>query len=142
MKNKKWFFVLLSLLCVLSINLVGCGSNSSYVAPKKIDAVGMQQLLDSHENSIIVDVRTSGEFTELHIKGAVNIPLDKILSGSFPLPDKNTYIFVYCRSGKRSSEAAEHLARDGYSNVYDLGALSNWRGLVERGSAATLSKAL
>ena len=41
------------------------------------------------------------------------------------IKDKNTKIIVYCRSGNRSATAANTLINLGYTNVYDLGAMSN-----------------
>ena len=39
---------------------------------------------------------------------------------------KNSVLIVYCRSGNRSSQAANLLEELGYTEVYDLGAMSNW----------------
>lgn len=71
---------------------------------------------------IIVDVRTSDEFMEEHVKDAINIPYDTI-DQNVKL-DKNKLIFVYCKSGGRSSIAYQNLKELGY-NVYDLGAFDS-----------------
>ena len=42
------------------------------------------------------------------------------------LPDKDAEILVYCRSGRRSKEAAKKLAALGYTNVYDFGGINDW----------------
>ena len=70
-------------------------------------------------NYIIVDVRTESEFETGHVKDAINIPVETI-DPSVNL-DKNKTIIVYCRSGKRSANAASMLKQYGYK-VYDLGA--------------------
>lgn len=57
------------------------------------------------QGALIVDVRTPGEFTSGHIKGAVNIPLDTIRLKTAELKKKNKVIITCCRSGNRSSMA-------------------------------------
>ena len=70
-------------------------------------------------NYIIVDVRTESEFETGHVKDAINIPVETI-DPSVNL-EKNKTIIVYCRSGRRSANAASMLKQYGYK-VYDLGA--------------------
>jgi len=79
-------------------------------------------------NVILVDVRTQEEYNEKHIDGAILIPNETITdSQPAELPDKDADILVYCRSGKRSSEAAKKLADMGYTNVYNmLGGINEW----------------
>ena len=71
---------------------------------------------------VILDVRTKEEFLEEHVVGAKNIPYDEI-NEDISI-DKDVVIFVYCRSGNRSSIAYNTLNNMGYE-VYDLGAISN-----------------
>ncbi|HOO13214.1 MAG TPA: rhodanese-like domain-containing protein, partial [Bacillota bacterium] len=42
------------------------------------------------------------------------------------LPDKNATILIYCKSGKKSAEAAEKLVKMGYTKVYDFGGIEDW----------------
>jgi rhodanese-related sulfurtransferase len=42
------------------------------------------------------------------------------------IPDKDTKLFVYCRSGNRSKTASELLIKLGYTNVYDMGGINDW----------------
>lgn len=79
-------------------------------------------------NVILVDVRTQEEYSEKHIDGAILIPNETITDNQpAELPDKDADILVYCRSGKRSSEAAKKLADMGYTNVYNmLGGINEW----------------
>ena len=42
------------------------------------------------------------------------------------LPDKDALILVYCRSGRRSKNAAQILAELGYSNIREFGGIMNW----------------
>lgn len=105
---KKILIILFSCLFI-----IGCGS--------KNDKNNYKEIMKEKEY-IIVDVRTSDEYLESHIKGAINIPYDEIDKNVSLDKDKN--IFVYCRSGARSKQAYDTLIKLGYT-VYDLGALSN-----------------
>ena len=56
------------------------------------------------EGAFLVDVRSSGEFAQGHVKGSVNIPLDRIPSQLAKFKNRKN-IIVFCRSGNRSSQA-------------------------------------
>jgi len=57
------------------------------------------------EGATIIDVRTPAEFQGGHIKGSVNIPLDKIKTKVAELKSKGKPIITVCRSGSRSAMA-------------------------------------
>ena len=93
---------------------------------RKITAEQAYEMMNTQEVTI-VDVRTQSEYDEGHIQNAVLIPNETI--GSEPpsnLPDKNAVILVYCRSGRRSEEAARKLVNLGYVSVYDFGGINDW----------------
>lgn len=93
---------------------------------RKITAEQAYEMMNTQE-VVIVDVRTQSEYDEGHIQNAVLIPNETI--GSEPpsnLPDKNAVILVYCRSGRRSEEAARKLVNLGYVSVYDFGGINDW----------------
>ena len=73
----------------------------------------------------LIDVRSVSEFDAGHIEGAKNIPVD-VIGSQFELNDKDTPIIVYCRSGARSTRAARTLRSNGFTEVYNLGGMSNW----------------
>jgi rhodanese-related sulfurtransferase len=61
-------------------------------------------------NYIILDVQRPDEFAAGHIPNAINVPNETIGTSEIPeLPNKKQLILVYCRSGRRSKEAAEKL---------------------------------
>ena len=77
----------------------------------------------------LVDVRTPDEYAEGHLRGAANIDaeaadfLDK-MEAACP---KETPVAIYCRSGRRSAEAAKKLSKAGYT-VCDLqGGILAWQ---------------
>ena len=67
------------------------------------------------------------EFSEQHIPGATLI-VDSQISAEAgkKLPDQDTPIFVYCRSGRRSAGAAKQLVKMGYTQIYDFGGIIDW----------------
>ena len=84
-------------------------------------------IMDSEHNYIILDVRTVEEFAEGHIAGAILIPDYEIKEKAESiLTDKDQQILVYCRSGRRSKNAASQLVELGYSNVKEFGGIIDW----------------
>lgn len=72
----------------------------------------------------VIDVRTPGEFASGHVKGSVNIPLDKIESKLNTLKKDQTYVLC-CRSGMRSGNATRILKSAGFEKVYNGGSWMN-----------------
>lgn len=71
--------------------------------------------------AIILDVRTPGEFSSGHIKGAINIPVDQLSKNLAKLKDKNKTIITCCASGMRSASAKGILKSNGYTDVHNGG---------------------
>lgn len=72
------------------------------------------------KGAFLVDVRTPGEYSEGHVKGSVNIPLDTIPSSLSRFKGKEN-IIVFCRSGNRSGQAKSILEANGIKNVVNGG---------------------
>lgn len=85
-----------------------------------------KEIMDTKE-CIILDVRTPEEFAEGHIPGAILIP-DYEIAEKAPniLTDKDALILVYCRSGRRSKNAANQLVDMGYTNIKEFGGIIDW----------------
>lgn len=68
---------------------------------------------------IIIDVREPFEYKMGHVKGALNVPPSKLMTGAEQLDDvaKDTPLVLYCRSGSRSDVAIQILRGLGYSNL-------------------------
>lgn len=127
--------VVLLLFCMCLV-VGGCSTNH-YEADNKdesieITAISTEKVknivdnIDEYEDVKIIDVRNKEEYKDGHIEGAINIPLlyiDKINELVIP---KDKKIIVYCRSGRRSSEAAKILVEMGYENIFDMGGIENW----------------
>ena len=87
---------------------------------------GVQQF-ETHPRAVLLDVRTREEYDGGHIENAVLVPNERIGS-EMPeaLPDKEATLLIYCRSGRRSKDAAQKLLALGYQSVYDFGGVIDW----------------
>jgi len=119
--------------------LVGCMASSrssvstsaSSAAYRQISQQDAQAMMQSESGYVIVDVRRADEFASGHIPGAINIPNESIdKTQPAELPDLDQLIMVYCRSGRRSKQAAEKLADMGYTNIVEFGGINTWPGEV------------
>ena len=86
-----------------------------------------KERIETKKDVIILDVRTQEEYDSGHIKNAVCLPNEDIISEPDILPDKDQEILVYCRSGNRSKQAAQKLADMGYENVLEFGGILDWQ---------------
>lgn len=95
---------------------------------KKVTFEEAKRILDAKPESIMLDVREEEEFITGHAIDAVLFPVDDIdyTTASIILPEKSTPLLIYCRSGRRSAEAAEKLKNLGYTEIYDVGSLIGW----------------
>ena len=103
-------------------------AGSSY---EQIDQETAKQMMEKDDDHILLDVRRQDEYDEGHIPGAILIPNETITSEKpDELPDPDQIILIYCRSGRRSKEAAQKLADMGYTNIYEFGGIIDWTGDV------------
>ncbi len=124
-KAKKFFAVLIVLLCTLS---AGCSVGNGY---KTISANDAMKIMQTAGDYIILDVRTQAEFDKKHIPGALLLPIADIREGKFDkIPDKNQMLLLYCWTGRRAEDSAKILAENGYTNVYTFGGLVDWDGAL------------
>ena len=111
------------LLATLGLN-VAC-AQASY---EDADVKGFAELM-TNPNVVVLDVRTADEFKDGHLVGALNIDQaqgDFIQKVKEALPTDRT-IAVYCRSGRRSANAAGRLAAEGYKAVNLKGGILAWK---------------
>lgn len=128
---------ILPLLLVLVIMLAGCGKSDADIQNNTYEKISMSEGLkrmESDENYILLDVRRADEFEAGHIPGAVNLPNEEIGTEEIPsLPDKAQTIYIYCRSGNRSKQAADKLLALGYTNIIEFGGIIDYTGELEYG---------
>lgn len=93
------------------------------------------QTFDKQTNEyVVVDVRTEQEYSEGHIPGSINIPVDEIENRIHELESvKDEPLLLVCRSGSRSMFAVMILANKGFENLYNLlGGMLAWTGPLAR----------
>lgn len=100
------------------------------VKSNKISFDDMKTIIEKGnlKDYIILDVRTEEEYKEKRIPNAILIPQYEIEKAEIQIPNKDTYIFVYCRSGARSAAASLKLIEMGYTNIYDVGGIIYYNG--------------
>ena len=132
------------LLALLLLN--GCGGNDADGSYQQITQEEAKEMMDTQE-VIILDVREQDEYDSGHIPGAVLLPvgsIDEDDSGHIPgavllpvgtidedtaaevIPETDSTVLVYCRSGNRSKTASSTLADLGYTNIYEFGGINSW----------------
>jgi len=93
------------------------------VIPISVERV--YEIISNGEDYIILDVRTPEEFNEAHIEGVMLIPVDTLEDRLNELP-KDKPIITYCKVGGRSATAAAILVENGFTQVYDMGGITDW----------------
>lgn len=109
----------------------GSCESSSQLQTKQPKAEIVQSELQNN-TALLIDVREPDEFAADHAENAKNIPLGDIEAGKLTEATKTVKVYVYCRSGKRAGVAKTALEKQGYTNVENLGGLSDWREIGGR----------
>ena len=112
-------FLLFSVVCALAVLTAGC---------KGYDNVDISAFGAKAPDIPLIDVRTADEYAEGHIPGAVNVDWmsEGFIEKVKELIPENSPVAVYCRTGRRSSEAAGKLAKAGYSVTNLTGGFEAW----------------
>lgn len=110
-------------MCATQVS--GCNSNNSVVSAS---ATEFEKEINT-DSVQLLDVRTPQEYTEGHIDGAINIDIqsDNFQRIAEKELSKDSTVFVYCRSGRRSLDAAERLTKLGYKVVNLKGGIIEWK---------------
>ena len=136
MKRKN--FAAWALLLFLIVPLAGCSSREedtmNTVSYQQITAKEAKSMMDEQPDAVILDVRKQDEYDAGHIPGAVLLTVGTINeeTAASVIPEKDTVVLVYCRSGNRSKTASQALADLGYTQIYEFGGIKDWPYDVER----------
>lgn len=126
---------LLPLFLTLLLLLTACGAagTSSESVYTQISQEEAREMMDTQE-VLVLDVREQDEYDSGHIPDAVLLPVGTITEDTAAeiIPEKDTTVLVYCRSGNRSKTAAQALADLGYTRIYEFGGISTWPYEVEK----------
>lgn len=84
------------------------------------------------KSSMIIDVRTQGEWDSGHIEKAIHLPLNSFHSDIEALViDKEQIVYLYCRSGNRSGKALKIMQQLGYTNAFNAGGISDAKETIK-----------
>lgn len=86
---------------------------------KNVNVQEFKKLIENAEGTI-VDVRTPGEFNQGNIEKSQNINISGNFSEEIQKLDKNKPVYLYCRSGGRSSRAMQMMQQMGFKELYNL----------------------
>ncbi len=129
---------------VLMISLAACQNSNSNAQTGSIkETIPVEQFekkLAQTPGAQLVDVRTPGEYSNGHLNGAVNMNVNgDNYEQQFNTLDKSKPVFVYCKSGGRSGNAANIMQDMGFKEIYNMeGGIMRWEGSgksVEAGNA-------
>lgn len=97
---------------------------TTLISPSKFDSI-----IKNKSNAVVIDVRTSEEFSKGHLENALNLDWKGTeFNNQLEAIDKNETILIYCLSGGRSAKAVEALKAKGYNNIIELeGGIMSWR---------------
>jgi thioredoxin len=116
-------------LFAITFLMISCQSQSSK-GVQTIDAKSYAEKLKTIQNPQLIDVRTLEEYDVEHISGAVNINWNgNDFESKVATYHKSEPIFVYCKVGGRSAQAANKLSTLGFQEIYNLdGGIMKWSG--------------
>ena len=127
---------ILPVFLLLLLLLTGCGETTSNASSEdgyqQISQEEAKEMMDT-QDVIILDVREQDEYDSGHIPGAVLLPVGTIDedTAAEAIPEKDSTVLVYCRSGNRSKTASSALAELGYTNIYEFGGINTWPYEIE-----------
>lgn len=117
--------IMVSILAALGLHITSCAQSENI---KSVNADEFQTAITA-DTVQLVDVRTADEYAEGRIAYAVNIDVRKpnFAQEVDRQLDKQKLTYVYCRSGRRSLDAAEALAKKGFKVVNLRGGIIEWQ---------------
>ncbi len=87
-----------------------------------VHSVSPAELLSALQSGgcTLVDVRTPVEFRDVHVEGAINIPLDRLGPTSVPQPGNDRPLYIICHKGSRGANACQKLSVAGLTNLVNV----------------------
>ena len=110
--------------------LAGVDSAEDHIDPERL----AEQMVAGNSDLLVIDIRPIDEYTQFHLRGAVNIPLSSLLdafaSKSGADFRRRSMIVLYSNGMTHPAQARDSLYRLGYRNVYIL--TDGLHGFIER----------
>ena len=119
-----FWVVVIAAIAVVAVLLV---LNRPQAGASALTTVSVQQLREAAQSgALVLDVREPFEYAEGHVEGSLLVPLASVAarSGEFP---KDEPVYVFCRTGNRSLQAAQTLVAAGFTDVRNVeGGIVAW----------------
>ena len=119
--------LLIGITMIATIFLLSCQTPKEETT---LNAIEFDQSMknETKGNFVLLDVRTPEEFSEGHLQEAIDIDYNNpAFTSNITKLDKNKTVYVYCRSGRRSAEAASIMRSSGFKKVIELdGGILAW----------------
>jgi len=143
-QNNQMMKYLSIILVTVALIFNSCTNGQSSPSGPSIPAVAFSKKITDLPGAPIIDVRTPGEFSQGHLKNAINYDISKIgFENQIASLDKTKPVLVYCLTGSRSTYAVRYMQSIGFKEVYELnGGMMKWRAAslpetTDRTTAAT-----
>lgn len=108
------------------------GNKEEEKFPHVVSNEQFEYILESNKDFVLLDVREEVEYAFGHIPSAQSMPLSTV-EEQFNKIDKNSEVYIICRSGNRSDTVAKQLSAAGFEKVFNVvPGMSNWTGTVEK----------
>ena len=116
-------------LAIVTLLFNSCSNGQSTPGNPSVSAVEFSKKITELPNAPLIDVRTPGEFSQGHIKNALNYDIStREFVNQIASLDKSKPILVYCLTGSRSTYALKYMQSNGFQQVYELnGGMMKWR---------------
>jgi thioredoxin len=122
----KYIFILLATGIFL---FNSCSNGQSTPSGPSITAIAFSKKITELPGAPLIDVRTPGEFSQGHLKNAINYDISQSgFENQIASLDKLKPVLVYCLTGSRSTYAVRYMQSIGFKEVYELnGGIMKWR---------------
>jgi thioredoxin 1 len=116
-------------LASFAILIGSCSNGQTQNSSTDLSATEFAEKIKQTPEAVVVDVRTPREFSNGHLKDALNCNWNgSEFDSQISTIDKSKPVFVYCMSGARSASAARKMRAGGFKTVYELdGGILKWR---------------
>lgn len=97
-----------------------------------ITSYQLLQIYINNPGCLIIDVRSSNEYSKNHIPSSFNIPLDILIKKCILYLNKEFTYYIICNNGFKSKSASAFLIRNNYKAINVIDGLKGWRGPLEK----------